>query len=323
MNIDSCGNDAAKIDALYNIVYNKKQSKCYNCEDIMKEIIKKIRGFMGVSQQELSEYLNVSFATINRWENGHAIPARSAQNRLFEYCIENKVPLIDFIHEKIKTVSSELSYSADRLLLYHGSKSGLEGAIAPISRKHCDFGRGFYMGTQPDQPLTLVCDFPKSKFYLVSVGLDEIKSIEVPVDIEWAMLVAYHRGRMENIKGTAFYDNYQKLTREYDIIIGSIADDKMFQVLDDFFIGNITDVALTKSLAALELGKQYVAVTKKGCEAVKVEREIPLSYLEKRCFQVMAEENRTRGVALANDICRKNRRKGRYYDEILDEVLKG
>ena len=32
------------------------------------------------------------------------------------------------------------------LRLYHGSKSGLGGNIAPTSRDACDFGRGFYMG---------------------------------------------------------------------------------------------------------------------------------------------------------------------------------
>jgi len=32
--------------------------------------------------------------------------------------------------------------------LYHGSKSGLSGVIAPVSRDVCDFGRGFYMGTE-------------------------------------------------------------------------------------------------------------------------------------------------------------------------------
>lgn len=32
--------------------------------------------------------------------------------------------------------------------LYHGSKSGLTGTIAPVSRDVCDFGRGFYMGTE-------------------------------------------------------------------------------------------------------------------------------------------------------------------------------
>lgn len=43
----------------------------------------------------------------------------------------------------------EAIYIEDRVLLYHGSKSGLVGNIAPISRAQCDFGQGFYMGTDP------------------------------------------------------------------------------------------------------------------------------------------------------------------------------
>lgn len=45
--------------------------------------------------------------------------------------------------------------------LYHGSKSGIYGKIAPISREHCDFGKGFYMGTDRTQPLTLICNSEK------------------------------------------------------------------------------------------------------------------------------------------------------------------
>ncbi len=292
-------------------------------ENGLNEIIRKVRSFAGISQKELADYMGVTFATVNRWENGHVIPVKSAQERLFAFCSENKIPLIDFIHERIDAVIREAAVPENRVLLYHGSKSGLAGRLAPISRKHCDFGSGFYMGTRPEQPLTLVCDFPKSKFYLVSVDLSDIRTCEVPADVEWAMLVAYHRGRMEKIKGSAFYQKYSSFTKDCDVIIGSIANDKMFQVLDDFFIGNITDVALTKSLAALELGKQYVAVTQKGCDAVRVECEIPISHLEKRCLQKLSEENRARGVALAGDICRTNRRNGMYFDEIMDEIEKG
>lgn len=292
-------------------------------ENGLNEIIRKVRSFAGISQNELADYMGVTFATVNRWENGHVIPVKSAQERLFTFCCENQIPLIDFIHEKIDAAAQEAAVSGNRILLYHGSKSGLVGSISPISRKHCDFGAGFYMGTRPEQPLTLICDFPKSKFYLVSVDLSGIKTCEVPADVEWAMLVAYHRGRMERIKGSAFYKKYSSFTAGCDVVIGSIANDKMFQVLDDFFVGNITDVALTKSLAALELGKQYVAVTQKGCNAVRVECEIPVSHLERRCLQKLSEENRAKGVALAGDICRANRRNGKYFDEIMDEIEKG
>lgn len=286
----------------------------------MVELIKKIRRYTRISQQELADYLGLTYTSINRWENGHAIPTKLAQDKLYEYCAINQIPLMDFIHEKIKKAVEDTKVSEDRVLLYHGSKRGLEGDIAPISRKHCDFGAGFYMGTQPEQALTLICDFPKSKFYLVSVKTDDIRVTEIPADIEWAMLVAYHRGRMEKIKGSAFYQKYRSISQQNDMIIGSIANDKMFQVLDDFFIGNITDAALVKSLAALQLGKQYVAITQKGCNAVRIEREIPISYLEKKYLQVISEENRSKGVALANDICKDNRRNGKYFDELLEDI---
>lgn len=286
----------------------------------MVELIKKIRRYTRISQQELADYLGLTYTSINRWENGHAIPTKLAQDKLYEYCAINQIPLMDFIYEKIKKTVEDTKVSEDRVLLFHGSKRGLEGDIAPISRKHCDFGAGFYMGTQPEQALTLICDFPKSKFYLVSVKTDDIRVTEIPADIEWAMLVAYHRGRMETIKGSTFYQKYRSISQQNDMIIGSIANDKMFQVLDDFFIGNITDAALVKSLAALQLGKQYVAITQKGCNAVRIEREIPVSYLEKKYLQVISEENRAKGVALANDICKDNRRNGKYFDELLEDI---
>lgn len=286
----------------------------------MVELIKNIRRYSRMSQQELADYLGITYTSINRWENGHAIPTKLAQDKLYEYCAINQIPLMDFIYEKIKKAVEDTKVSEDRVLLYHGSKRGLEGDIAPISRKHCDFGAGFYMGTQPEQALTLICDFPKSKFYLVSVKTDDIRVTEIPADIEWAMLVAYHRGRMETIKGSTFYQKYRSISQQNDMIIGSIANDKMFQVLDDFFIGNITDAALVKSLAALQLGKQYVAITQKGCNAVRIEREIPITYLEKKYLQVISEENRAKGVALANDICKDNRRNGKYFDELLEDI---
>ena len=62
-----------------------------------------------------------------------------------------------------------MTNSNEIITLYHGSKSGIRGAIAPISRKHCDFGKGFYMGTNRTQPLTLICNYPKAKIYTLSV----------------------------------------------------------------------------------------------------------------------------------------------------------
>lgn len=105
-----------------------------------------------------------------------------------------------------------------------------------------------------------------------------------------------------------------------NLIIGSIANDRMFYVIDNFFVGNITDKALVNSLSALQLGRQYVAVTQKGCDAIRIEKEVSLSYLEKQFVKEVAEENRARGISLANDICKSYRREGLFFDEILNQT---
>ena len=179
------------------------------------------------------------------------------------------------------------------------------------------------MGTEPSQALTLICDYESAKLYIVSISVDNLAVLDVPADLEWAMIVAYHRGRMEKIKGTPFYSKYQEMAKDKDLIIGSIANDRMFFVIDNFFIGNITDAALINCLSALELGKQYVAVTRKGCDAVRIEKEIPISYLEKLFMKEVSEANRVKGSSLANDICRNYRREGLFFDEILDQAAGG
>ena len=55
--------------------------------------------------------------------------------------------------------------NSGKIILYHGSKSGINGPIAPISTDRCDFGKGFYKGTDRNQPLTLICNYPEAKLY--------------------------------------------------------------------------------------------------------------------------------------------------------------
>lgn len=285
----------------------------------MKDLLKEIRLYIGMSQQEFADQLGVTFATINRWENAKASPNKLAQTKLYDFCKEKQIPVFDMTLRRIKEISKQLNTEEDRVLLYHGSKSGLVGNIAPISRAQCDFGQGFYMGTDPIQPLTLISDFEKAKFYIVSVCLEGLATLELKPDLEWAMVVAYNRGKMDTVKGSKIYETYRHLCLGKDILIGSIANDRMFYALDNFFRGMITDLGLIKSLSALQLGQQYVAVTQTGCDAVRIEKEIPISYLERRFLQDLSEENRAKGISMANDICKNYRREGLFFDEMIEQ----
>ena len=49
-------------------------------------LVKIARQEMGMSQEELARALNVSFATVNRWENGKTHPNKLTQAVFFEVC---------------------------------------------------------------------------------------------------------------------------------------------------------------------------------------------------------------------------------------------
>jgi len=286
----------------------------------MKDLILEIRKRLNASQEDLARMIGISYATVNRWENGHSQPNKAAQLRLYDICRERSVDLDDIIQKKIEKTAANAGSSSERVILYHGSKSGIKGSIAPISRERCDFGKGFYMGTEPYQPLTMISDFEESKFYVISLDMTELRVLNVKPDLEWAMIVAYNRGKMDEVKGTTLYEHYAAMSKGYDVVVGSIANDRMFYVLDNFFLGNITDKALVMSLSALKLGDQYVAITEKACRQVKIENEVYLSHLERIFLRDLSESNRVKGVNLANEICRDYRREGQFFDEILKEA---
>ncbi len=48
-------------------------------------------------------------------------------------------------------------FSNQIIKLFHGSKTGLNDKIQSISRSLYDFDKGFYMGTELEQHLTLIC----------------------------------------------------------------------------------------------------------------------------------------------------------------------
>lgn len=204
--------------------------------------------------------------------------------------------------------------------LFHGSRGGIVGPIQPISRDRCDFGRGFYMGTEETQPLTLVCSVPEAVFYHLRLNLTGLKIASFQANLAWALFVAFGREKLEDMGNAAIYAEMVKLRADADVVSGPIANDRMFVVLDRFFAGTITDVALVESLSALKLGNQFVALTQRACDAIEIIDERRIESDERHELVALSKENRAEGIRAADEICRKHRRDGRFFDEILEEL---
>ena len=98
---------------------------------------------------------------------------------------------------------------------------------------------------------------------------------------------------------------------------------KLFPQFQSYFQGTITDAALINSLSVLNLGKQYVTISDKGCKAVRIEKEISISQLERMAISDVAVTNREKGISEANEICKNYRREGLFFDEILEKAKAG
>lgn len=55
------------------------------------KIIIEIRNKKFLTQTELAQILDVSFATINRWENRKFEPSMKEKRKIKDYCIKNKL----------------------------------------------------------------------------------------------------------------------------------------------------------------------------------------------------------------------------------------
>ena len=58
-----------------------------------KKAVKELRDKLIMTQTEFANYLNVSFASINRWESGINKPTTVVKRRIVKLCKENGIEL--------------------------------------------------------------------------------------------------------------------------------------------------------------------------------------------------------------------------------------
>jgi DNA-binding transcriptional regulator YiaG len=77
-----------------HIIYDVKS---YRAETMKKkqfsDQVKAVRAALNLSQEELAHALGVSFATVNRWENGKTRPSKMACTLFKAFCREKNLTI--------------------------------------------------------------------------------------------------------------------------------------------------------------------------------------------------------------------------------------
>lgn len=212
--------------------------------------------------------------------------------------------------------------------LYHDSKKGIIGNIRPISRPISDFGQGFYMGTKQEQAELLVLNTPSPTIYTISLCLDQVPQEQIlrfSDTMEWALFVLYNRRMLDdydNIQETALYQKLADMGRDKEFIIGSIADDSMALMMQQFVEETITDTAFMECIKCIDLGYQYVAKTENACKHITILKEERLSIEKQNAYRETTPERRRTNNRVLKQTRRQYKKEGSYLSEIIEKYEK-
>ncbi|NLZ75074.1 MAG: DUF3990 domain-containing protein [Erysipelotrichia bacterium] len=278
-----------------------------------KEDLKIIREILALTQQELADKIQVDQKTIARNETGEVKPSKNTLEKVYSFAFENRIQL-----NKLKELFWIDNIKDNHKILFHGAKKFLEGDIDINKGKlNNDFGQGFYAGESFEQSVSFVADFNESAVYILDFDNKNLKHKKYKVDQQWMMTIAYYRGNLRKYQNHPIIQNLISESRDCDYIIAPIADNRMFQIIDSFVEGEITDEQCKHSLSATQLGNQYVFISQKAIEQVNILEKCYLSSNEKEYYKNVKSEHVELGDNKVKMAKIKYRGKGKYIDEIL------
>jgi len=277
--------------------------------------LKLVRKYLNLSQEEFGRLIGVNRVSVSRYETGLEFPGDSTLESFYSFCYSNKAKLGDFNQIKIQYLEDDKKQC---VLLFHGAKDKIKGAIDIFhSKAPVDLGSGFYAGEKYSQASTWVANYPKGSVYCYYANLGDLKGTEITVEEKWMIAILYYRGRLreysESPKVKSIIDDLERC----DYIKAPIADNNMYQTLEEFGHRRITDEQCFHALSATNLGRQYVFRTEVACEKLVFADRIYLCKEEKKDCLKEKSESDANGIKKAQMAIEKYRRKGRYIDELF------
>lgn len=274
---------------------------------------KAIRDVLDISQKEFAKVLDTEQKTISNIESKDSYPSKTIVESAFTYAFKKDVKI-----NKLKELLCRDNLSHNEKLLFHGSKGEIKGDIdVNFGRGNNDFGQGFYTGESYEQAVSFISTYDDPSVYFMSFDDSDLKRKRYSVDREWMMTIAYYRETLDKYENHPLIKKIIKESRDCDYIIAPIADNKMFETINEFIEGNLTDEQCKHCLAATNLGMQYVFLTEKAASKLKIVERCYVCNKEREYYKKLKEDYRKQGNDKVKLAKAQYRGIGKYIDEVL------
>ena len=146
------------------------------------------------------------------------------------------------------------------MLLYHGSNIRIEKPKLIPARRYLDFGPGFY----------LTSDLEQAKKWALHTrnihenGVPTISVFEFDIQVQAQLDVLAFDSPDRNWLKFVVANRSGKETRQYDIVLGPVANDQTIRTVNDFINGYLTEDIAIQLLLPQKLKDQYAFKTEKA-----------------------------------------------------------
>lgn len=141
------------------------------------------------------------------------------------------------------------------MIVYHGSTEIIKNPDIVHSKKYLDFGRGFYITSFENQ----------AKKWAVRKGMRQGKQAIVNIyelSEDWSgfRVLSFEKENEKWLDFVCACRRGEPLNKEYDIIIGNVADDDVFKTVDMYFRGVWDKKKVLEELRYYQMNNQVCIV---------------------------------------------------------------
>lgn len=147
--------------------------------------------------------------------------------------------------------------------VYHGTVEMIEKPDVKHSKRYLDFGKGFYLTTfeQQAKKWALRKALRQEKNAIVNV-------YELKEDLKEYRVLTFEKENEKWLDFVCACRRGEELNQEYDIIIGSVANDDVFKTVDMYFRGLWNKEKVLNELRYYKMNDQICIVNQKVLDEV-------------------------------------------------------
>ena len=154
------------------------------------------------------------------------------------------------------------------MIVYHGSTEVIEHPDVIHSKKYLDFGKGFYITSFEQQ----------AKKWAIRKGMRQerkpiVNVYELSKNWEDLQVLSFEKENEKWLEFVCACRRGEELNRVYDMIIGNVADDDVFKIVDMYFRGVWDKKKVLEELRFYKMNDQICIVNQEALDQILTFKE--------------------------------------------------